>query len=57
MQTQYELELFCSWPPSASDVLCSVLINQTEQIDICVIYYCSYYSNQDKNHYLSVILS
>lgn len=46
MQTQYKLELVRSWPPS--NILCRVFTKQTDQIDICVIYYCNYYSSQDK---------
>lgn len=42
MQTQDKLELFHSWPPT--DIL---FINQTQQIDICLIYYYSYYNNLD----------
>lgn len=42
MQTQDKFELFHSWPPT--DVL---IINQTQQIDIYLIYYYSYYNNLD----------
>lgn len=47
MQTKDKLELFHSWPPT--DVLFRVSINQTEALDVCLIYYCSYCNNQDKN--------